>query len=65
MKYDGLGQGGSDGGSDKGSDSGHILKVEWIEFADRLVVGGERKKESKMVTNCLARATGVKYRGEN
>lgn len=57
-------QGGSDGGSEKGSDSGYILKVEPIEFADSLV-GGERKKESKMITRFLARATGATYRDEN
>lgn len=40
------------------------MKVERIEFADRLVVGGERKRESKMI-NFLAVATGAMYRGEN
>lgn len=42
-----LGQGGSDGDSEKGLDSGYMWKVEPIEFADRLVVRGERKRGIK------------------
>lgn len=51
-------QGANDGCNEKGSDSGYILKVELIEFADRLVVGGKRK-ESRMIPRFLARAAGA------
>lgn len=47
MNCGGLDQGTNDGCSEKGSDSGYILKVEPIEFADRLVVGGKRKRGIK------------------
>lgn len=51
-------QGANDGCNEKGFDSGYILKVELIEFADRLVVGGKRK-ESRMIPRFLARAAGA------
>lgn len=47
MKSDGLARRGTDGGSEKGSDLRYILKVVPIPFANRLVVGGKRKRGIK------------------
>lgn len=44
MKSDGLAHRGTDGGSEKGSDLRYILKVVPMPFANRLVVGGKRKR---------------------